>query len=119
MSTFRTRRDFIRTLGLGAAILPFVNLPGLAFSGSGKRKQRLVVVFSPNGGELYAYRVPDPGARGTVTAARTSTGLRTYLDGPGGGLVFVAWDVPDGLVCAVTMRDLKLEPSDPEATPRR
>jgi hypothetical protein len=57
----------------------------------------------------YAHRVPAAGAHGTVAAGRTAAGLRTYLDGPGGGLVFVRWD-PDGLVCAVTMRDLKLEP---------
>ena len=80
----------------------------------------LRVVFSPNPASrlLYSYRVPDSGARGTVTAARTPSGLRTYLDGPGGGLVFVRWDDPAGLVCAVTMRDLKLEPPDDRATPR-
>jgi hypothetical protein len=44
------RRDFLRTLGVSAAALPFVaNLPSLAFANQGKRKQRLVVVFSPNG----------------------------------------------------------------------
>lgn len=49
--TYRsTRRDFLRRMGLGAAALPFVcNLPSLAFDGSGQRKKRLVVVFSPNG----------------------------------------------------------------------
>lgn len=45
-----TRRDFLRSMGLGAAALPFVcNLPSLAFDGSERRKKRLVVVFSPNG----------------------------------------------------------------------
>jgi hypothetical protein len=49
--TYRnSRRDFLRDLGIGAAALPFVlNLPGLADSQQGRRKQRLVVVFSPNG----------------------------------------------------------------------
>jgi hypothetical protein len=47
-----------------------------------------------------------------VSAGRTEYGLRTYLDGPGGGFVFVEWD-GDGQVSAVTLRDLKLEP-DPE-----
>jgi hypothetical protein len=53
----------------------------------------LRVVFSPNpvSRALHSYRVADPGARGTVTAAWTAGGLRTYLDGPGGGLVFVEW----------------------------
>ena len=45
-----TRREFIRDLGLGAASLPFIlNLPSLGFANQAKRKQRLVVIFSPNG----------------------------------------------------------------------
>jgi hypothetical protein len=78
----------------------------------------LRVVFSPNPAfrDLYSYRLPNPGARGTVTAAWTAGGLRTYLAGPGGGLAYVRWDV-DGLVCSVSMRDLKLEPADSERRP--
>lgn len=50
MNIKNSRRDFLRNLGLGAASLPFIlNLPSLAFAGQGKRKQRLVVMFSPNG----------------------------------------------------------------------
>jgi hypothetical protein len=50
MSSQRTRREFVRDLGLSAAALPFIlNLPGLGFAQSSRRKQRLVVVFSPNG----------------------------------------------------------------------
>jgi hypothetical protein len=48
-----------------------------------------------------------------VTAARTAGGVRTYVDGPGGGLVYVEWD-GDGLVCGVSMRDVKLEPPEDE-----
>jgi hypothetical protein len=45
-----TRREFIRDLGLGAATIPFVwNLPSLGFANQSRRKQRLVVMFSPNG----------------------------------------------------------------------
>jgi hypothetical protein len=45
-----TRRDFLRDLGIGAAALPFVlNLPSLGFANQQRRKQRLVVLFSPNG----------------------------------------------------------------------
>jgi hypothetical protein len=63
-----SRRDFIRDLGIGAAAIPFVlNLPGLGFANQTKRKQRLVVLFSPNGivpnafwpdaeGEKYAFK---------------------------------------------------------------
>jgi hypothetical protein len=78
----------------------------------------LRVIFSPNPASraLYSYRVPLPGAHGTVTAAWTAGGLRTYLAGPGGGLAYVRWDV-DGLVCSVSMRDLNLEPADSERRP--
>jgi hypothetical protein len=73
----------------------------------------LRVVFSPDplSLALYSYRVPEAGTRGTVATAHTAGGLRTYFDGPGGGLVFVKWDA-DSLVCAVSMRDLKLEPAE-------
>ncbi|HEV3145575.1 MAG TPA: DUF1552 domain-containing protein [Gemmataceae bacterium] len=50
MIGFSSRRDFLRDLGLGAAAVPFVlNLPSLGFANQTKRKQRLVVMFSPNG----------------------------------------------------------------------
>lgn len=44
------RREFIRDLGIGAASLPFIlNLPSLGFANQTQRKQRLIVLFSPNG----------------------------------------------------------------------
>ncbi len=44
------RREFLRNLGVSSAAVPFVlNLPSLAFANQAKRKQRLVVIFSPNG----------------------------------------------------------------------
>ena len=44
------RRDFLRNLGLGAGALPFLNLPSLqAAPRKASRKQRLVVMFSPDG----------------------------------------------------------------------
>lgn len=47
----RTRRGFLRDLGVSAATLPFLlNLPSLASAaGVAARKKRLVVMFSPNG----------------------------------------------------------------------
>lgn len=46
----RSRRDFIRDLGIGAAAIPFVlNLPSLGFANQQQRKKRLVIMFSPNG----------------------------------------------------------------------
>ncbi len=45
-----SRREFLRDLGLSAAALPFVlNLPSLGFANQTSRKQRLVIMFSPNG----------------------------------------------------------------------
>lgn len=45
-----SRREFIRDLGISAAALPFVlNLPSLGFANQTARKQRLIVMFSPNG----------------------------------------------------------------------
>src|ERR1700689_4727670 len=50
MTTQRTRREFLRDLGLGAAALPFItNLPSMGFANQQRRKQRLVIMFSPNG----------------------------------------------------------------------
>lgn len=50
MSSRIGRRDFLRDLGVGTAALPFVlNLPSLGFANQERRKQRLVVMFSPNG----------------------------------------------------------------------
>ena len=52
-----TRRDFLRDLGLSAAALPFVlNLPSLGFANQTVRKQRLVIMFSPNGAGLRRSR---------------------------------------------------------------
>jgi len=46
----QNRREFIRDLGIGAAALPFIlNLPSLGFANQQGRKQRLVILFSPNG----------------------------------------------------------------------
>src|SRR5438270_553575 len=45
-----TRREFLRDLGVRATALPFIlNLPSLGFANQGRRKQRLVILFSPNG----------------------------------------------------------------------
>ena len=75
----------------------------------------LRVVFTPNPVSLaiYSYAVPESGTHGTVTAVHTAGGLRTYMEGPRSGLVFVRWD-SDGSVCGVSLRDLKLEPAEGE-----
>ena len=50
MTMQRTRREFLRDIGIGAAVTPFIgNLPSTAFANQTRRKQRLVIMFSPNG----------------------------------------------------------------------
>ena len=50
MTSHVNRREFVRRIGLGAAALPFItNLPSLGFANTAARKQRLVIMFSPNG----------------------------------------------------------------------
>jgi len=48
--SIHNRRRFLRDLGLSSTVLPFLSgLPGLQGKEVGKAKQRLVVMFSPNG----------------------------------------------------------------------
>ena len=50
MIHFQSRREFLKTTGLSASVLPFaLNLPSLGFANQGQRKQRLIVIFTPNG----------------------------------------------------------------------
>jgi len=52
MMRFRSRREFLRDLGVGAAAAPFLTqLPSLGFAADAApaANQRLVVMFSPNG----------------------------------------------------------------------
>ena len=45
-----SRRQFLKDIGGTAATLPFLlNLPSLGFANGAARKQRLIVMFSPNG----------------------------------------------------------------------
>lgn len=79
MPTYRTRREFLKDLGLGAAVLPFVcNLQSLGFANQGSRKQRLVVLFSPNGIVPKAFW---PDEAGELTAFKDSlTPLEPFRD---------------------------------------
>jgi hypothetical protein len=50
MPTPASRREFLRNLGIGAAALPFaLNLTSLGLANTVPRRQRVVVMFSPNG----------------------------------------------------------------------
>ncbi|RYF37902.1 MAG: twin-arginine translocation signal domain-containing protein [Cytophagaceae bacterium] len=45
-----TRRHFLRNLGISAAALPFLaGLPDLTGATLPQRRQRLIIMFSPNG----------------------------------------------------------------------
>ena len=50
MRTYPSRREFLKHVGLSASALPFLgSLPSLGFDNQQTPKQRLVIVFSPNG----------------------------------------------------------------------
>ncbi len=50
MNGMQTRREFIRRLQLSAAALPFLSgLPSVRAAETNRRKQRMVILFSPNG----------------------------------------------------------------------
>jgi hypothetical protein len=63
----KNRREFLRDLGIGTAALPFIlNLPSLGFANQERRKQRLVVLFSPNGIVPSAFWPDEEGAKFTL-----------------------------------------------------
>ena len=67
--TIRNRRDFLRDLGLSAAALPFVaGLPSLQAADAVARRQRLIVVFSPNGTLPPHFWQDKPGPLGDLKA---------------------------------------------------
>jgi hypothetical protein len=77
MTITRNRREFIRDLGIGAAAVPFLlNLPGLGFANQRRRKQRLVVMFSPNGVVPPAYWPDEEGT--SFTLKESLTPLRPF-----------------------------------------
>ncbi|HEY7309902.1 MAG TPA: DUF1552 domain-containing protein [Gemmataceae bacterium] len=70
MFSNKTRREFIRDLGIGATALPFIlNLPSLGFANQQRRKQRLVILFSPNGVVPSAFW---PDQEGKLTSLKES-----------------------------------------------
>ncbi len=67
MSLITSRREFLHDLGLSAGALPFLlNLPSLGFANQAKRKQRLVVMFSPNGVIPSAFWPDEEGEKFTL-----------------------------------------------------
>lgn len=77
----QNRRQFLRDLGLGAATLPFVgNLPGLAFANQQQRKQRLVIMFSPNGVVPNTFWPDAEGPLADVTLKPSLSPLEPFKD---------------------------------------
>jgi hypothetical protein len=75
----RTRRQFIRDLGISAAALPFIlNLPSLAFANQQKRKQRIIFMFSPNGVVRKEFWPTEVGSEFTLKEILTP--LKPYQD---------------------------------------
>jgi hypothetical protein len=72
MTRTSSRREFIRDVGIGAAALPFIlNLPSLGFANQKRRKQRLVVMFSPNGVVPSAFWPDEEGEKFTLKESLT------------------------------------------------
>ena len=59
-----TRRAFLRDLGVGAAALPFVTNLSFGQTAPAQRRQRLVIIFSPNG--VVPNPVGEPQAAGAL-----------------------------------------------------
>ena len=77
--THRTRREFLRDLGLTAAALPFVgNLPSIAFANQERRKKRLVIMFSPNGVVQNAFWPDAAGNLSGVTLKESLSPLEPF-----------------------------------------
>ena len=73
--THPSRREFLRDFGLSAAALPFIlNLPSLGFANQTARKQRLVIIFSPNGVVQPNFWPDEEGAEFTLKESLTPLG---------------------------------------------
>jgi hypothetical protein len=78
---YASRRQFLRDLGLGTAALPFVlNLPSLGFANQQRRKQRLVVIFSPNGVVPSTFWPDTQGSESDFTLKESLAPLEPYRD---------------------------------------
>jgi hypothetical protein len=65
--TTLSRRELLRRLGVGSAVLPFLgNLPSLATAGTTGPKRRLVIVFSPDGVVKKNFWPTEPGPFATL-----------------------------------------------------
>lgn len=74
-------------------------------------KEGTRVVFRPSGASLALYsHPPQVGESGTVTSVASGRGKkRTFMPGPGGGLLYVRWD--DSRFVGVSLADVRPEPT--------
>jgi hypothetical protein len=81
MSHHTSRREFLRDLGVGAASLPFLlNLPSLALANQTRRKQRMVVMFSPNGVVPDTFWPDDEGDASVFELKESLSPLQPFKD---------------------------------------
>ncbi len=67
MNTLQTRREFVRSLQLSTAALPFLSgLPSLCSAQANQRKKRMVIMFSPNGVSKPSFWPTDDGGKDFV-----------------------------------------------------
>jgi hypothetical protein len=70
MASRASRREFLRHLGIGAGALPFaLNLTSLGLANFEPRRQRLVVMFSPNGIVPSTFWPDEEGANFTLKSS--------------------------------------------------
>lgn len=81
MTIQRTRRQFIRDLGIAAAAVPFIcNLPSIGFANQQRRKQRLVIMFSPDGVVPNTFWPDAEGNLADMTLKESLSPLTPYKD---------------------------------------
>jgi len=79
-----------------------------------KAGTRVVVKANPASRMLYSGGLPEDGSAGTVTPVSLGSTKRTYMPGPGGGLVYVKFD--SGTFMGVSPNDLDKEPKGKSAS---
>jgi hypothetical protein len=81
MNKTRSRREFLRDLGISVAALPFVmSLPSLGLAGTTARRQRLLIMFSPNGTVPQNFWPDAPGDLKDITLKRILAPLEPFKD---------------------------------------
>ena len=74
------RRQFIKQLGLSAASLPFlIGLPSLGLASPARPRQRLIIMFSPNGTIPPAFWPEEEGEDFKLKEIMESDFLETYV----------------------------------------